>query len=134
MSSSDSDSDSSQTQIQDTQDNRITAAEGSINLVTSRSNGNNINVTQTDFGTVNRSFDFAEKMAAGAASEAAASASRAEKVMLSSMQSVQNAYAGVNQNLADAYETAKAGEQKVMVMAGLAVVGLVAAKALGSRA
>ncbi len=58
------------------------------------------------------------------------------------MKSVQDAYSAsgqlvskanekVTDTLAAAYETAKAGEQKIMVGVGLAIVGIVAVKALG---
>lgn len=137
MSDSNSTSDSSQTQIQESQDNRVTAATGSATLVASRSNvGGDVNIstTSTDFGTVSKAFDFAGRIATGAANESAASAAQVTKVTQSAMDSVKNAYAGVSDTLAQAYETSKAGEQKVMVAAGLALVAIVAFKSIGKSA
>ncbi|MFZ4878440.1 hypothetical protein ACL9RI_25420 [Janthinobacterium sp. Mn2066] len=132
MSESNSDSDSSQTQINESQDNRITGGTGSVNLVTSRSSvGGNVNISTTDFGSVGRSFDFAEAIAKGAANTAAASAAQVQAVATDAMKSVQAAYGDSNETLADAYKTSKAGEQKVMVAVGMAIVGVVALKALG---
>jgi hypothetical protein len=132
MSDSNSSSDSSQSQLQESQDNRITAGEGAVALVASRSSvGGDVNLTSTDFGTVNKAFDFANAIAKGAASEAAASSAKVAEMATSAMQSVKQAYAGSNETIADAYETSKAGEQKVMVAVGLAVVGMVAFRAMG---
>lgn len=176
MSSSDSQSDSSQTQIQQTDDNRITAASGSTNLTMSRSEvGGNVNVTNTDYGsvgksfdfangtvgkafdfaeaanqqslsliggTVGKAFDFAKVLESGAADERAASGALVGKLAMSAMDSVKSAYATSESSvsnaykdtadtLAAAYQTSKAGEQKVMVAVGLVVVGIVAIKVMG---
>lgn len=132
MSSSDSASDSSQTQVNESQDNRITGGTGSVNLVTSRSSvGGNVNISTTDFNSVGRSFDFAEAIAKGAANAAAASAGQVQAIATDAMKSVQAAYGDSSETLADAYKTSKAGEQKVMVAVGMAIVGVVALKALG---
>lgn len=131
MSSSDSDSDSSQTQIQESQDNRISGGNGSTNLVASRSNvGGNVNISTTDFGAVDRSFKFAEQMGVGAANTAAASANSVTAIAKSAMDSVKEAYGNSNESLASAYEGAKAGEQRVLVGVGIAIVAVVALKAL----
>ena len=135
MSGSNSNSDSSQQQTQETDDNRIASAQGSVNLVTSRSSvGGNVNVTSTDYGSVSKAFDFAAGIAKGAADESAASSAQVTKATQTAMKSVQEAYKDSSGTLAAAYETAKAGEQKVMVVAALAVVGVVAFKALGKAA
>lgn len=132
MSDSNSSSDSSQSQTQESQDNRITAGTGSVSLVASRSSvGGDVNLTTTDFGTVSKAFDFANGIAKGAASEAAASSAQVAQTAQSALQSVKSAYANSNDTIAAAYETAKAGEQKVMVAAALAVVGIVAVKVMG---
>jgi len=132
MSESNSDSDSSQTQINESQDNRITGGTGSVNLSTSRSSvGGDINISTTDFGSVDRSFTFAEQIAKGAANTAAASAAAVQAMATDAMTSVKDAYGDSSETLADAYKTAKAGEQKVMVAVGMAIVGVVAIKALG---
>ncbi|WP_454774889.1 hypothetical protein [Janthinobacterium tructae] len=129
---SDSKSDSSQTQTQESQDNRITGGTGSVNLSTSRSSvGGDINISTTDFGSVDRSFTFAEQIAKGAANAAAASAASVQAMATDAMSSVKAAYGDSSDTLADAYKTAKAGEQKVMVAVGMAIVGVVAIKALG---
>lgn len=132
MSDSKSSSDSSQTQINETQDNRITGGTGSVNLSTSRSSvGGDVNISTTDFGSVDRSFSFAEQIAKGAANAAAASAASVQAMATDAMSSVKAAYGDSSDALADAYKTAKAGEQKVMVAVGMVIVGLVAIKALG---
>jgi len=129
---SDSKSDSSQTQTQESQDNRITGGAGSVNLSTSRSSvGGDINISTTDFGSVDRSFAFAEQIAKGAANTAAASAASVQALAKDAMSSVKEAYGDSSEKIGAAYETAKAGEQKVMVAVGLVIVGIVAVKALG---
>lgn len=130
MSSSDSASDSSQTQINETQDNRITGGPGSVSLVTSRSNVGDVSISTTDFGSVNRSFTFAELLAKGAANAAAASAASVQAIATDAMSSVRQAYGDSNDTLAAAYQTSKAGEQKIMVAGALALVALVAFKGI----
>ena len=132
MSDSNSSSDSSQSQTQESQDNRITAGEGAVALVASRSSvGGDVNLTSTDFGTVNKAFDFANAIAKGAASEAAASSASVTQMATSAVQSVKAAYENSNNTLAAAYETSKAGEQKIMVAVGIAAVVMVALKTVG---
>jgi len=127
MSSSESQSDSSQTQLQESQDNRITGGAGSVNLNTSRSSvGGSINVSTTDFGTVEKSFDFATAIAQGAANAAAASSGQVSAIAKDAFTAVKNAYGDYSDKIDTAYETSKAGEQKIMVAAALAVVALVA--------
>lgn len=132
MSDSNSSSDSSQKQIQESQDNRVSGGTGSVNLVTSRSSiGGNVNIKTTDFGAVTKAFDFASVIAQGAANESAASGAAVQQIATSAMQSVRQAYEGSAGEVAAAYQTAKSGEQKVMVGVGLAILGIVAMKALG---
>lgn len=129
MSSSRSTSDSSQTQTQESQDNRITGGEGSINLSTSRSNiGGSVNISTTDFGTVSKAFDFAALMAQGAAETSAASGAQVTATAKSAIESVKNAYGDVGEKLDKAYENSKAGEQKIMMAAAIGVIALVAIK------
>jgi hypothetical protein len=117
------------------QDNRVTAGAGAATLVMSRANvGGDVNVTSTDFGSVSKAFDFASGIAKGAADEATASGAQVQQMATSAMQSVQAAYKDTSGTVAAAYETAKAGEQKIMVMAALAVVGIVAVKVMGKSA
>lgn len=130
MSESNSESDSSQTQINETQDNRITGGTGSVNLVTTRSNVGDVSISTTDFGSVDRSFTFAELLAKGAANAAAASAASVQAIATDAMSSVRQAYGDSNDTIAAAYETSKAGEQKIMVTAALALVALVAFKGI----
>lgn len=95
--------------------------------------------------TVGKAFDFAKQISNNAADETAASGARSTGIATSAMKSVQDAYSKsgemvskanekVTDTLAAAYETAKAGEQKIMVGVGLAIVGIVAVKALGKGA
>jgi len=132
---SNSQSDSSQTQLQESQDNRVTAGAGAATLVMSRANvGGDVNVTSTDYGSVSKAFDFAKDLAHGAADESAASQASVSQFATSAMQSVQAAYKDTSGTLAAAYETAKAGEQKVMVVAALGVLAVVAVKVMGKSA
>lgn len=133
--------DSSQTQIQESADNRIVAATDSVNLVANKSTIGNVSISQTDHGAVDSSFkfadsisgkafNFAETISAGAANELAASAASQVTLAKTAMQSVQDAYKNSNDTMAAAYETSKAGEQKVMVAGALALVALVAFKGI----
>jgi hypothetical protein len=81
--------------------------------------------------TVAQAFNLAALMTKGSAGEAATAGKRADEITKTAMQSVQEAYADTSDTLASAYETSKAGEQKVMVAVGLAVVALVALKSFG---
>lgn len=130
-----SSSSADQTQVTDTQDNRIAAAQDSVNLNNSRGViGGNVNITKTDNGAVTASFDFAKSIAAGAASTMAASSGQMQELTLSAMDAVKGAYANNDATLADAYKTSKAGEQKVMVFGALLIGGIVALRALGKAA
>lgn len=117
-----SSSDNSQTTntTTETQDNSIIGGNGSTNIVVSRSNG--VNLTMTDAGTVEKSFKFAQEAQAGAL----AAANHA-------IETVHEAEQNAMGQLADAYKTAKAGEQKVLVAAVVGFVAIVAAKAVGSK-
>lgn len=123
-------SSSSTSNLQETQDNRIAAAQNSSNLQNSRGiiNGD---VNMLDGGAIGSAFDFANHIAAGAANEAAASLGANQATMQTAMEAVQTAYAGANQNLSDAYQTAKAGDQKIMAMGALVVLAIVAVKVMG---
>ena len=200
MSSSDSKSDSSQTQTQESQDNRISGAGESVNLVASRSSIGNVSISQTDHGAVDGAlkfgnaitdgalkfadstvtgalgtikasvkdsldtaraaqdsaykfsnavsdsafksndaalggaFKFAADITAGAANELAAAGARSDAVAKNALQSVKDAYGDVGQKLETAYTNSKAGEQKVLVGVGLALVAVVAFKAMGKAA
>jgi expansin (peptidoglycan-binding protein) len=102
MSSSDSDSDSSQTQTSTTQDNRISAASGSVNFsqasgntVTSDDHSQTTTVYQSlDAGVVGDSYDFASKISSGAASTAAASVGAMKETTKNALAAVSDAYAG----------------------------------------
>ncbi|MFC4932951.1 hypothetical protein [Massilia sp. GCM10023247] len=149
-----------QTQTNNTEDNRIGVAEaGSINF--SGSNGNSVTdqsttINQTiDAGAVGRSFDFAEAVTKGSASLAAASVGEmgdlsrdalgavkdayadsgelVQKTSLASINAITSANSKVNDVLADAYRTSKAGEQKMLAFGVVAIVGLAAAKVMGAR-
>lgn len=197
MSQSDSNSDSSQKQTQESQDNRISGAGESVNLVASRSSIGNVSISQTDHGAVDGAFKFgnaltdgalkfadstvtgalgtikasvkdsldtaraaqdsaykfsnavsdsafksndaalggafkfAADITAGAANELAAAGARSDAVAKNALQSVKDAYGDMGQKLDAAYTNSKAGEQKVLVGVGLALVAVVAFKAMG---
>jgi hypothetical protein len=114
----------SQTSI--TKDNRIASAENSINLADS--SGNNINVTAIDAGAVGKSFDFATAVTEKAADIAAASVGAIQAQSTNALAAVKDAYAGADEQLAQAWADSKAGEQKMIAVAALAAVAMVALK------
>lgn len=123
-------SSSSTTNLQETQDNRIAAAQNSSNLQNSRGIiGGDVNML--DGGAINSAFDFAQKISDGAANEMAASLGASQDTMMTAMDAVRKAYAGANENLSEAYQTAKAGDQKIMAMGALVVLAIVAVKVMG---
>lgn len=123
-------SSSSTQNVQDTQDNRIAAAQNSNNIQNSRGviNGD---VNMLDGGAINSAFKFASDVAQGAADETVASLGANQATIKTAMQAVQTAYQGANDNLAEAYQTAKAGDQKIMAVAAVVILGIVAVKAFG---
>jgi hypothetical protein len=152
-----SSSSANQTQTTDTQDNRIAAAQDSVNLNNSRGViGGNVTVISTDHGavdgalkfanaagdtaakltdsTVSKAFDFAGQVAHGAATENAAALGAVQASAQGALSAVQSAYQDESKTLSDAYTTAKAGEQKVLVAGVFAVLGLVAIKVFGKAA
>lgn len=124
----DSQSSADQTSTSEAADNRIAAAQDSVNLVLNRATGNNI--TFTDMGTVNKAFDFVTVLAKNAANTQAASTDAIQKASTSALTAVQQAYGDFSNKLDDAYVTSKAGEQKVMVAVGVIAVTLIAMKTL----
>lgn len=111
-------SDNSQTTSTETQDNSVIGGNGSTNVSISRSD--NVSLMLTDHGAVEKSFAAAAEATKGAL----ASANYA-------LQTVKESEAGARSQLADAYKTAKAGEQKILVGAVVGLVALVAVKAVG---
>jgi hypothetical protein len=158
-SSSKSSTSSTQNYSSETKDNRIVGEAGSVNFADST--GNSVHSTDMsttiynslDAGAVGRSFDFAESVSKGAASLSAASVGAVSDFGKGALAAVQDAYADfgeqvadnskmtisaitsanakVNDVLADAYRTSKAGEQKMLAFGALALVAMVAAKAWG---
>lgn len=95
-------------------DMRVVGGEQSTNV-----SAQNSTVTLTDQGAVHDAFGFGEKVVAGAFEFATGTQTAADDMVESAMSKV-----------SDAYETAKAGEQRVFAGAVLAVVGIVAFAAL----
>lgn len=124
----DSNSSADQTSTSEAADNRIAAAQDSVNLVLNRSSGNS--VTFTDMGAVSKAFDFAIKVSKDAASTQAASTDAIQKSSTSALAAVQQAYGDFSKKIDDAYVTSKAGEQKIMVAVGVVAVTLIAIKTL----
>lgn len=129
MSHSNSSPQANQTQTTTTKDNRIAAAENSINLV--ESSGNSVTVNALDGGAVGRSFDFAEAVSQGAATLAAASVQNMQESTRTALSAVQDAYQDENDKLSQAWADAKAGEQKLLSYGVMAAVAVVAVSALG---
>lgn len=128
MSSSKASTQANTTQTSVTKDNRIAAAENSINL--SDSSGNDITVNAIDAGAVGKSFDFAERVSEQAANLAAASVESAQTQSRSALAAVKDAYADAGDQLAQAWADSKAGEQKLVGYVALAVVALVAVRGM----
>lgn len=129
MSSSSASTQANTSQTSTTKDNRIASAENSINLADS--NGNSVTVNAIDAGAVDRSFDFAERVSEQAADVAAASVAASQAQSKSALAAVKDAYADAGDQLAQAWADSKAGEQKLMAYAAMAVVLLVAVKGKG---
>jgi hypothetical protein len=132
----DSSSSANQTQTTETQDNRIASAVGSANINNSRgtiTGGVSLTTISTDQGTVSKAFDFANKVTAGAANEAAASMGAVQATATSAVDSVAAAYKDSNKTIADAYQTSKAGEQKILVAGALALLAIVGIKSFGKH-
>jgi uncharacterized beta-barrel protein YwiB (DUF1934 family) len=111
-------------------DQKIQTAAGSTGVSAS---GNSV-VTMLDGGAVGKAFDFAANIAQGAAQEATASSASIQSMATSAMQSVQSAYKDTTGTVAAAYETAKAGEQKIMVAVAMSILAIVAIKVMGKSA
>lgn len=127
-SKSSSSTQANQTQTTNTSDNRIVAEAGSVNL--SGSNGNNVTVTAIDAGAVGKSFDFATQVSQDAASIAAASVGAVQAASTNAVEAVKAAYGDAEDQLAQAWADSKAGEQKMLAFGLLAVVAVVATKAV----
>lgn len=89
---------------------------------------------KTTDSTVGKAFKFAESITAGAANSAAASGAQSSAIAKSAMESVKSAYGDATEKVADAWQTSKAGEQKVLAGAVVAIIGLVAVKVFGKGA
>lgn len=109
-------SSSASTQATTNTDARVVGGDNSANVSAAHSN---VTINTTDAGAVHDAFGFAAHVSDGAFDMASAS-------QVQTTQATQSAMAQV----ADAYSTAKAGEQKIFAGAALAVVGVVAAIAL----
>lgn len=132
MSHSTSSPQANQTQTSTTQDNRISAESGSVNLA--GSSGNSVTVNALDGGAVGRSFDFADAVSQGAANLAAASVQNMQATTRTALSAVQDAYQDENDKLSQAWADAKAGEQKLLSYGVMAAVAVVAVSALrGAR-
>jgi len=103
-------------------DQRVVGGDGSTNI--SLQSGNT--VTLTDGGSVQASFGFARDALKGAFDFATGSATKSQQVLASALEGV----AKSSENVADAYKTSKAGEQKVLVAVGVLIAGVVGIAAL----
>lgn len=102
-------------------DKRVVGGDASVNV-----SGDGTHVTTIDAGAVGQSFGFARAALKDAIDFAIGSASRQQAVLVDAIEGVRES----NEQLADAYETAKAGEQKVLVGVAVAIVAVVAVTAL----
>ncbi|MFZ6686408.1 hypothetical protein ACO0K0_01525 [Undibacterium sp. SXout11W] len=144
-----SDSQANQTSNTETTDNSVIGAPGSTNASFNHSNGNAFSVvnntttnnTTTDFGAVHDSFDAIKKITADAttleshalgavSSNSIASFAAINKASENALNAVNNENAYALKAVGDAYTTAKAGEQKVLVGVAVAILGIVAIKVM----
>ena len=107
-------SSSSSNQTTTNTDSRIVGGDASSNLSINGSSGNVINMT--DNGAVNGALDLAKTSLTTSQTVASAAMGTTEKTF-------EGALGAVN----DAYSTARAGDQKIVAIIGMAVVGLAAA-------
>lgn len=106
----DSSSSAASSQATTNQDMRVVGGDGSSNV-----SATNSTITMTDNGAVHAAFGFAEHAMNDAIESSTASAISTANTAKEAMDRV-----------ADAYSTAKAGEQKIFAGAALAIVGTVA--------
>jgi hypothetical protein len=121
--SSKSSSQANQTSTTTNTDLRVVGGPGSVNV---SAQGSQVNLALTDAGAVADSFGFAASSLKGALDFATA----ADTSAATQVQSAMDIVTGASARIADAYTTAKAGEQKVLVGVALAIVGVVAVQAL----
>lgn len=119
MSGGSSSSDNSQTTATESNDNSVVGGNGSTNVSISKNSGE-INLALTDHGAVDKSFELAKQVTRDAINSAA-----------NSLQTVQDVERDAMARVSDAFATAKAGEQKILVGAVVGLVAIVAVKVLG---
>ncbi len=108
-------------------DARVAGGDGSINV--SNPQGGSLTLTLTDAGSIGASFGFARDALKNALDFAGAAGVRESNIVGEALEKFQKSEA----QLADAYATAKAGEQKVLVGVAIAIVATVAVAALRGR-
>lgn len=100
-------------------DARVVGGNQSVNV--SNQSGN-VHVLATDYGSVERAFEFGQSAIDGVRDTT-------QKVFSQSVESLKDA----NKQIAAAYETAKASDQKVLKIGGFIIVGLAVAKAFSGK-
>jgi hypothetical protein len=108
-------SSSSSSQTTNNTDARVVGGNGSTNLSLVGNTGP-VAISTTDQGAV-----------AGAMDLARTSLVTSQTVATAAMGTSEKTFKGALDSVTDAYETAKAGDQKIVAIAGMAVVGLAAA-------
>lgn len=125
-----SSSDNSQKSTTETQDNSIVAAPDSTSLSLNRSSVNDINIMTTDHGAVDGAFSFAKQVSANSTTLVQHALGSVQESEATALQAVQDTNKKALATVADAYTTAKAGEQKILVGAVVGLLGMVAIKVL----
>ena len=112
----------------ETTDNSTVAAPNSTSASLNHSSGNTINIT--DNGAVGMAFDAVKQISQGAFTANSQALSTVTENSSAAIQQVAAADHNALAAVSDAYSTAKAGEQKVLVAAALAILGIVAIKVI----
>lgn len=131
-SSSSATTDSSQHTTTTQVDARIATGADSVALSApmAQLTNSNINLTITDNQAVQQSFGFARDALAGAVNFATQTQAKDSSFLQDALAENERVVSGALNQVADAYTTAKAGEQKVLVGVGVAIVAVVAVVAL----
>ena len=115
-------------------DQRLTVATGGVGATASSGGSVTLNVQSLDAGSISQSFglahdalDFAAKEGTASMSASAATAQAAISGMYNDVQSTEQAYQQATQQVVAAYQDAKTGNQKTMLLGVLVVAGLAVA-------
>ncbi len=110
-------------------DARVVAGEGAIAFSNVGGGSVSVSVQTIDAGAVNQSFDFARDISSGAAKSVSEALQTNADIAAGAAKTVNQAFSEV----ANAWADAKAGENKILVGVGMAVVAVVALSAVRGK-